>query len=95
MKILYAASEAAPYAKSGGLADVAFSLPPALKRSGDEIAIITPLYNGEKYVAQTIESVLAQTYPDWEMIVVNDGSGSYDYYEYFEYGFGATMVTIK
>ena len=38
------------------------------------VSIITPLYNGEKYVAQTIESVLAQTYPDWEMIVVNDGS---------------------
>ena len=38
------------------------------------VSIITPLYNGEKYVAQTIESVLAQTYPHWEMIVVNDGS---------------------
>lgn len=38
------------------------------------VSIITPLYNGEKYVAQTIESVLAQTYTDWEMIVVNDGS---------------------
>ena len=44
MKILYAASECAPFSKSGGLADVAFSLPPALKAAGDEIAIITPLY---------------------------------------------------
>lgn len=38
------------------------------------VSIITPLYNGERFVEQTIESVLAQTYPQWEMIVVNDGS---------------------
>ncbi len=40
----------------------------------DLVSIITPLYNGEKYVGKTIESVMAQSYPDWEMIVVNDGS---------------------
>lgn len=44
MKILFATSECAPFSKSGGLADVAYSLPPALKTSGDEIAVITPLY---------------------------------------------------
>ena len=44
MKILFASSECAPFSKSGGLADVAFSLPPALKKTGDEIACITPLY---------------------------------------------------
>ncbi len=44
MKILFVTSECAPFSKSGGLADVAFSLPPALKAAGDEIAIITPLY---------------------------------------------------
>ncbi|MBE6909648.1 MAG: glycosyltransferase [Ruminococcaceae bacterium] len=44
MKILFATSECAPFSKSGGLADVAYSLPPALKASGDEIAVITPLY---------------------------------------------------
>ena len=44
MKILFVTSECAPFSKSGGLADVAFSLPPALKRAGNEVAIITPLY---------------------------------------------------
>ena len=34
------------------------------------VSIITPMYNGEKYVSQTIESVLAQTYQNWEMIIV-------------------------
>lgn len=38
------------------------------------VSIITPLYNGERFVAQTIESVLAQTYKNWEMIIINDGS---------------------
>lgn len=38
------------------------------------ISIITPVYNSEKYIADTIESVLAQTYSDWEMIIVDDCS---------------------
>ncbi len=44
MRILFVTSECAPFSKSGGLADVAFSLPPALAKAGDEIAILTPLY---------------------------------------------------
>lgn len=38
------------------------------------ISIITPMYNGARFVTQTIDSVIAQTYPNWEMIVVDDGS---------------------
>ena len=38
------------------------------------VSIITPLYNGEKYIRKTIESVLNQTYQDWEMVVVDDCS---------------------
>lgn len=38
------------------------------------VSIITPLYNGERFISQTIESVLKQTYPHWEMIIINDGS---------------------
>ena len=44
MKILFVTSECAPYSKSGGLADVAFSLPPALKKNGNEVGMITPYY---------------------------------------------------
>lgn len=44
MKILFITSECAPFSKSGGLADVAFSLPPALKKLGHEVEIVTPYY---------------------------------------------------
>lgn len=39
-----------------------------------EISIIIPLYNKGKYIARAIESVFAQTFADFELIVVNDGS---------------------
>ena len=44
MKILFAASEAVPFCKTGGLADVAGSLPQALAKTGDEVAVVLPLY---------------------------------------------------
>ena len=48
MKILYATSEAVPFCKTGGLADVAGSLPPALAAEGAEVAVILPLYKRVK-----------------------------------------------
>lgn len=39
-----------------------------------EISIIMSVYNGEDYLAETIESVIAQTFKNWELIVINDCS---------------------
>lgn len=38
------------------------------------VSIVLPVYNGERYVAEAIDSVLEQTYTNWELIIVNDCS---------------------
>ena len=44
MKVLFVTSEATPYIKSGGLADVSFALPKALHEKGEDVRIIMPKY---------------------------------------------------
>ena len=39
-----------------------------------KVTIITPCYNSAPYIATTIKSVQQQTFTDWEMIIVDDGS---------------------
>src|SRR6266852_1223077 len=43
-RVLMVASEAAPFVKTGGLADVLGGLPPALAAGGDEVAVLLPRY---------------------------------------------------
>lgn len=38
------------------------------------VSIITPTYNSAKFIEETIQSVQSQTYSNWEMIIVDDGS---------------------
>jgi len=39
-----------------------------------KISIIMPCHNGDKYIREAIESVIAQTFTDWELLVINDNS---------------------
>ena len=41
------------------------------------ISIIMPVYNSEKYISEAIESVCNQSYKNWELLIVNDGSTDY------------------
>ncbi|MBI1354546.1 MAG: glycosyltransferase [Acidobacteria bacterium] len=52
-------------------------IPPPPERSADAaplVSVITPTYNGSRYIAETIESALSQDYPRLEVIVADDGS---------------------
>ena len=51
----------------------------------DKVSIILPVYNCEKYVRQTIESVLNQDYKNWELIIVNDASTDHSLEEITKY----------
>ena len=39
-----------------------------------KVSIILPAYNASSTISQSIESIIKQTYEDWELIIINDGS---------------------
>ena len=45
MKVLYVTAECWPFAKTGGLGDVAYALPKALKREGVDVRVMMPKYS--------------------------------------------------
>lgn len=39
-----------------------------------KVTVLMPVYNGEKYLSEAINSILSQTYKDFELLIINDGS---------------------
>ena len=62
MNILFAVSEAAPFAKTGGLADVAGALPTALAELGEQVYLFLPLYREIKETYKEFMNDLRQIY---------------------------------
>ena len=46
-----------------------------VKPGGDSISIVMPVRNAAGTLPRALESILAQTFRDWQLIAVNDGSG--------------------
>ncbi len=38
------------------------------------VSVIVPVYNTEKYLRRCLDSILAQTFTDWECLIIDDGS---------------------
>ena len=45
-----------------------------IEKSASRVSIVIPVYNREKYITLAVESVLRQTFQDWELIISDDGS---------------------
>jgi starch synthase len=69
LKILFVSAEVSPFAKVGGLADVAGALPKELKRQGHDVRIVMPLYSMIEHDARWTLEELA---PDLPVVLNGD-----------------------
>src|SRR5258708_1290436 len=47
---------------------------PMIANSKPLVSVVTPAYNEERYIQECIDSILAQTYSNWHLVVVDNGS---------------------
>lgn len=80
MKVLFVSSEAAPFSKTGGLGDVAGSLPGALRKAGAEVSVFIPLYRSSRDMNLTRNGYaggISSAGRIWDYQVYEDGKGVY------------------
>jgi teichuronic acid biosynthesis glycosyltransferase TuaG len=59
------------------------------------VSIITPLYNSENFISNTIESVISQTYDNWELLIVDDNSSDNSFSIVEEYSLRDKRIKVK
>ena len=62
--------------------------------SSNSVSVVIPVYNGAKYIAQTLDAILRQTVPPVEILVVNDGSTDKTAEVVKAYGSSVTLINI-
>jgi len=45
-----------------------------IKKTTSKVTVLMPAYNAGKYIAEAIKSVLQQTFTDFQLLIINDGS---------------------
>jgi starch synthase len=83
MRILFAASEAAPFAKTGGLADVMEGLPRALAAMGHEVAVALPRYRGIGTKRVVLPSLSIPVGPRMHFPAIHEGDVLHGVHYYF------------
>ena len=58
------------------------------------ISVIVPVYNVEKYLSKCIDSILHQTYKDFELILIDDGSTDSSYQLCLEYAKNDARIRV-
>jgi starch synthase len=82
MRILLVASEAIPFAKTGGLADVAGSLPKYLRQAGHDVVVLIPRYRGVEREMTLLDSLTIPLGREWKFCAI-DEAGQIDRIRYF------------
>ncbi|GKX68092.1 glycogen synthase GlgA [Inconstantimicrobium mannanitabidum] len=84
MKILFVTAEAYPFMKTGGLGDVAYSLPKSLKNLDVDIRIIMPKYKFEKKVRRRMKKIASfKTYIGWTTVDCSLWSLNFEGIQYY------------
>ena len=59
------------------------------------VSVVMPVYNAEKYLSEAVESILAQTLSDFELIILNDGSSNSSHVILSEYEAKDARIVYK
>ncbi|GFI06469.1 putative glycosyltransferase EpsJ [Muribaculaceae bacterium] len=62
--------------------------------SNAKVSIVIPVYNAEKYIERCIDSIIGQSYAEWEIIAVNDGSTDSSLARLNRYAYDKRIIVI-